>query len=60
VVGKEHKFGKHGRRPGALDLSEETKKDFLELGEGAWEYMEDLREEWEEKLDKARALFKQE
>ena len=51
LVGAEKNFGGRAvRRFGVLDLTEEARKDFEELGGRAWTEMEELRVEWEARL----------
>ncbi|AEO64144.1 4c9865f5-7378-4a4e-9c8a-0dd8f17ee34a [Thermothielavioides terrestris] len=40
-----------GRRPGAVDVTEEMLAQFEELGANCWRRMEALREEWEKRVD---------
>ena len=42
--------GRKGRMRGAKDLTREGKEEFEELGRLCWKMMEELREEWEERL----------
>jgi len=42
--------GRKGRMRGAKDLTREGKEEFEELGRLCWKKMEELREEWEERL----------
>ncbi|KAI9788371.1 MAG: 3-keto-steroid reductase [Peltula sp. TS41687] len=49
VVGEEVR-GRKGRKPGALDLTEEARHSFEELGRSCWKQTEDLREHWEQIL----------
>ncbi|KAK4252403.1 3-keto steroid reductase [Corynascus novoguineensis] len=46
---QEHKLA--GRRPGAVDVTEEKLLEFKELGAECWRRMEELRERWEERAD---------
>ncbi|KAK4042396.1 hypothetical protein C8A01DRAFT_13996 [Parachaetomium inaequale] len=48
---QEHKL--KGRRPGAVDVTEEKLVEFKELGAECWRRMEELRERWEERVDAA-------
>ncbi|KAK3292701.1 uncharacterized protein B0H64DRAFT_477808 [Chaetomium fimeti] len=50
---REHKLS--GRRPGAVDVTEEKLAGFGELGAECWRRMEELREKWEERADAAEA-----
>lgn len=42
--------GRKGRMRRAKDLTREGKEEFEELGRLCWKKMEELREEWEERL----------
>ncbi|KXX81571.1 3-keto-steroid reductase [Madurella mycetomatis] len=44
-----------GRRGGAVDVTEERLAEFHELGATCWRKMEELREEWEARVDAAEA-----
>lgn len=44
---------KKGRNAGAKDLTKEGREAFEELGRAAWKQMEELRVEWEDRLDRA-------
>jgi 3-keto steroid reductase len=46
---QEHKL--RGRKPGAVDVTEERLVEFKELGANCWRRMEELRDEWEKKVD---------
>jgi 3-keto steroid reductase len=46
---QEHKL--KGRRPGAVDVTEEKLVEFKELGAECWRRMEELRARWEERVD---------
>ena len=48
-LGSTSHFDQRGRR-GTKDLTTEEKEEFEELGREAWKQMEQLREEWEERL----------
>ncbi|AEO58898.1 3-keto steroid reductase-like protein [Thermothelomyces thermophilus ATCC 42464] len=50
---QEHKLA--GRRPGAVDVTEEKLVEFKELGAECWKRMEELRERWEAMVDAAEA-----
>ncbi|KAL2162060.1 hypothetical protein VTH06DRAFT_7845 [Thermothelomyces fergusii] len=50
---REHKLA--GRRPGAVDVTEERLVEFKELGAECWKKMEELRERWEALVDAAEA-----
>ncbi|KAL9075211.1 MAG: hypothetical protein Q9157_004115 [Trypethelium eluteriae] len=43
-----------GRKRGVQDLTEEQREGFVELGRDVWRRMEEMRNEWEEKLPPAR------
>jgi 3-keto steroid reductase len=51
TVGMEGRFGKKGRRRGAADLTAKEREVFEEEGMEAWRQMEELRVEWEKRLD---------
>ncbi|KAI9846008.1 MAG: 3-keto-steroid reductase [Sclerophora amabilis] len=42
---------RRGRRRDAKDLTREAKEEFEEMGRQCWRQMEDLREDWEARLD---------
>ncbi|KAL2132921.1 hypothetical protein VTI74DRAFT_3142 [Chaetomium olivicolor] len=44
-----------GRKPGAVDVTEERLVEFKELGASCWKRMEELREEWEGRADAVEA-----
>ncbi|KAL2258354.1 hypothetical protein VTK26DRAFT_8364 [Humicola hyalothermophila] len=46
---QEHKLA--GRKPGAVDVTEERLVEFKELGAACWRRMEELRREWEGRVD---------
>ena len=50
VMGSERQFGPKGRKRGAVDLTEEQREAFEQLGVQVWEEMELLRREWEQRL----------
>ncbi|KAK3905195.1 3-keto steroid reductase [Staphylotrichum tortipilum] len=50
---KEHKL--KGRKPGAVDVTEERLVEFNALGATCWRRMEELRAEWEKRVDAAEA-----
>ena len=43
-----------GRKPGSQDLTEDRLTEFKTLGVTCWKKMEELRQDWEEKLGKER------
>ncbi|KAK4241767.1 3-keto steroid reductase [Achaetomium macrosporum] len=45
-----------GRKPGAVDVTEERLVEFKELGASCWRRMEELREEWEKRVDAVDAV----
>ncbi|KAF1952444.1 3-keto-steroid reductase [Byssothecium circinans] len=51
--GKLGEKSRKGRSPYATDLTKEEHGEFLELGERCWEKVEELREEWEDRLEEA-------
>ncbi|KAF2642655.1 3-ketosteroid reductase-like protein [Massarina eburnea CBS 473.64] len=51
--GKLGETKRKGRSPYATDLTEDDQKEFLALGEKCWEKIEELRGEWEERLEEA-------
>jgi 3-keto steroid reductase len=46
---QEHKL--KGRKPGAVDVTEERLVEFKALGAECWRKMEELRETWEKRVD---------
>lgn len=41
---------RQGRRRGVTDLTEEERQGFLELGRHCWEQIDELREQWQDRL----------
>ena len=51
---QEHKL--RGRKPGVADVTEERLVEFKELGANCWKTMEELREQWENRVDVTERL----
>ena len=50
-VGDWQVYGQGSRKRGAVDFTLEAREEFEELGRECWRQMENLRKEWEERLE---------